>query len=78
MRNGAKELQRMAPVQLCCLQEIGVSPEVAGTRRRHKGPVVLCVVRVSTKCCHSIRSTAGCTGSARGRSRNADASAGMV
>ena len=50
MRNGAKELQRMAPVQLCCLQEIGVSPEVAGTRRRYKVPVVFCVVRVSAKC----------------------------
>ena len=58
----------MARALLCHLQQIGVSPEVAGTRRRHEVPVVFCAVRVSAKCCHSIRSTTGCAGSARGRS----------
>ena len=50
MRIGAKELHRVAPAQLCRLQQIGVSPDVAGTRRRHKVPVVFCAVRVSTRC----------------------------
>ena len=54
MRVGAKELQGMARAQLCHLQQIGVSPEVAGIRRRHEVPVVFCAVRVGTKCCHSV------------------------
>ena len=37
-------------VELCCLQQIGVSSEVAGARRRHKGPVAFGAVRVSAKC----------------------------
>jgi len=50
MRIRTMELRRMGAAHLCRLPQIGVSPEVAGTRRRYKVPVVFCVVRVSAKC----------------------------
>lgn len=50
MRIGTKELQKMTSVQMCHLQQTDVSPEVAGTRRRHEVPVVFCAVRISAKC----------------------------
>src|SRR6185437_3863707 len=50
MRIAAKEPHRMAPEQLGHLQQIGVSPEVAGARRRRKVPVAFCAVRVSSRC----------------------------
>ena len=50
MRIGAKELHGVAPAQMRHLQQIGVSPEVAGARRRHQVPGAFGAVRVSTKC----------------------------
>lgn len=50
MRVGAKELQGAARVQMRHFQQIGVQPEVVGTRRRREVPAASCAVRVSAKC----------------------------